>query len=120
MLIGIFAGTAMGLVGIGGGIIIVPALVYLAGYSQTAATGTSLAVLLPPLGLAAVIEYYRTGNINIKAAIIIACVMIAASWISSKFAVKINPEYLKLIFGSFIVIIGAYMIITSVKKMIVS
>jgi uncharacterized protein len=117
IIIGVVAGTLMGVMGIGGGIVIVPALVYLAGFSQTAAIGTSIAILLPPLGLAAAIEYYRNGHIDIKAAIIIASIMILTSWISSRFAVKINPSYLKIIFGSFIVIIGVYMIFTTIKKL---
>ncbi len=59
VLIGAVLGIVSGLFGIGGGVLIVPALVYLAGFSQHRATGTSLAILLPPIGLAAVVEYYR-------------------------------------------------------------
>jgi uncharacterized protein len=117
VITGIVAGSVMGMMGIGGGIIIVPALVYLAGFTQSAAVGTSLAILLPPLGLAAAYEYYRNGYVDIKAAIIIAVVMIITSWISSRFAVKINDTYLKLIFGSLIVIVGIFMIFSAVKKL---
>ena len=62
--IGLLGGLAAGIFGIGGGIVIVPALVYWAGFSQHMATGTTLAVLLPPIGLAAAFEYYRKRSIN--------------------------------------------------------
>ena len=70
--IGILGGIAAGLFGVGGGIVIVPALIYWAGFSQRKATGTSLAVLLPPIGLTAALEYYRHGNVDIHAALILA------------------------------------------------
>lgn len=66
--IGLVAGMLSGVFGIGGGVVIVPALIYLAGFSQHRATGTSLAVLLPPIGLAGMWEYYRHGNVNVRAA----------------------------------------------------
>ena len=72
ILIGLSAGLLSGLLGIGGGILIVPALMYLAGFSQLTATGTSLAILLPPVGLAAVLVYHRNGNVDVRAAVCIA------------------------------------------------
>ena len=80
--------------------------------------GTSIAVLLPPLGIAAFIEYYRKGFIDIKAAMIIAAVMTLSSWISSRLAVKMNANYLKLFFGVFIVILGVYMIIKAARDIL--
>ena len=79
VLIGLLGGIAAGLFGVGGGIVIVPALIYWAGFSQHKATGTSLAVLLPPIGLAATIEYYRHGNVDIRAALILAVTMFVGS-----------------------------------------
>jgi len=76
VIIGTLGGVSAGLFGIGGGIVIVPALIYWAGYSQHVATGTSLAVLLPPIGLAAVIEYYRHGNIDVRAGVILSLIHI--------------------------------------------
>ena len=70
--IGLLGGLAAGSFGIGGGILLVPALAYLAGFTQHKATGTSLAVLLPPVGLAAAWEYYRHGNVDVSAAIVLA------------------------------------------------
>ena len=72
LVIGLVGGIASGLFGVGGGIVIVPALIYWAGFTQHMATGTSLAVLLPPIGLAATIEYYRHDNVDFGAALIIA------------------------------------------------
>lgn len=116
ILIGILAGGLSGVFGIGGGILVVPALVYFAGYSQLAATGTSLAVLLPPIGLAAALEYYRRGYVNIPAAIIIASALMLSSWISAKFTVKLNPTAVKIAFGVFLVVIGMYTILQTVMK----
>ncbi len=74
IVIGLLGGFAAGLFGVGGGIVIVPALIYWAGFTQHKATGTSLAVLLPPIGLAAALEYYRHGNVDIRAAVILAII----------------------------------------------
>ena len=75
VVIGLLGGFAAGLFGVGGGIVIVPALIYWAGFTQHKATGTSLAVLLPPIGLAAALEYYRHGNVDVRAAVILATMM---------------------------------------------
>jgi len=80
VIIGAFGGVASGLFGIGGGVVIVPALIYWAGFSQHKATGTSIAVLLPPIGLAATIEYYRNGNVDLRAAMILAATMFLGAW----------------------------------------
>jgi len=80
VVIGLFGGFASGLFGVGGGIVIVPALIYWAGFTQHKATGTSLAVLLPPIGLAAALEYYRHGNVDVRAAVILATMMVIGAW----------------------------------------
>jgi uncharacterized membrane protein YfcA len=116
IMIGILAGGLSGIFGIGGGILVVPALVYIAGFSQLAATGTSLAVLLPPIGLAAALEYYRKGYVNIPAAITIASALMLSSWVSAKFTVKLNPTTVKIAFGVFLVVIGMYTILQTVIK----
>ncbi len=116
-LIGIAAGLIAGFFGLGGGVIIVPALVYFAGFSQHLATGTSLAILLPPVGLGAVLEYYRNGRVDIRAAVVIALCMFAAAWFSARLANKINPLHLKLAFGIFVILVGIYMTTTSAVKL---
>src|ERR1700723_938794 len=90
--IGISAGLLSGLFGIGGGIIIVPALVYGLGFSQKLATGTSVAILWPPVGLAAVWEYHRHGDVDIKAAVVIASMMLMGSWLGAHVASGLNPK----------------------------
>ena len=80
VVIGLLGGFAAGLFGVGGGIVIVPALIYWAGFTQHKATGTSLAVLLPPIGLLAALEYYRHGNVDVRAAIILATMMMIGAW----------------------------------------
>src|SRR5512136_199651 len=103
--IGIAAGVLSGLFGIGGGLVMVPALMLFAGFSQLSANGTSLAVLVVPAGLAAVFNYYRHGNVNIKAALIIAVSLFIAAAVTSSFVQKINPNGLRIAFG--IVMISA-------------
>lgn len=72
ILVGLIGGTLSGLTGLGGGFIMVPLLVYLFGMSQHAAQGTSLAVLLPPLGLLAFLQYYRNGHVDVQVAVLVA------------------------------------------------
>ena len=112
-LIGIAAGLMAGFFGVGGGILIIPALVYFAGFSQETATGTSLAILLPPVGLMATIEYYRHGHVNIKAALIIAACIFVTAWIGSVFGNKLPQNTIKFMFGIFVSGIGLYITITS-------
>lgn len=112
-LIGVAAGLMAGFFGIGGSIIIIPALVYFAGFSQGTAIGTSLAILLPPVGLMAAIEYYKHGHVNIRAALIIAACLFVTAWISSIFANKLPQNTIKFMFGIFVTGIGIYMTFTS-------
>ncbi len=117
IVIGIFGGIASGLFGVGGGIVVVPALIYWAGFSQHLATGTSLAVLLPPIGLAAAYEYYRHGNVDIRAAIVLAISMFLGSWVGAYFANRIKGPHLRLAFGIFICVLGVYLIHGAGKRL---
>ncbi|MFA5920629.1 MAG: TSUP family transporter [Methylococcaceae bacterium] len=118
LLIGLFSGIASGIFGIGGGVIIVPALIYLAKFSQHAAIGTSLAILLPPVGLWAVVEYYRHGNVDLQAALIVAVAFMAGGWIGAHLANQlISGGVLKLLFGLFVLGIGVYLIFDALKSM---
>ena len=110
VLIGALGGIASGLFGVGGGIVIVPALIYWAGFSQHRATGTSLAVLLPPIGLAAAIEYYRHGNVDVRAAILLAASMFVGAWVGAYFANQMKGPHLRLLFGVFISALGIYLV----------
>jgi uncharacterized protein len=113
MLMGLMAGLLSGFVGVGGGLIIVPALVYLLGFSQIQAQGTSLAVLLLPVGILAVWNYHKAGQINAPAALIIALAFVIGGYFGSKYALKL-PEYkIKFVFGLFMLYVAARLIITS-------
>lgn len=117
LVIGLGAGVISGLFGVGGGLVIVPALIYWAGFTQHKATGTSLAVLLPPIGLAATIEYYRHGNVDWRAAMIIACALFAGALGGAFFANKISGPHLRLTFGVFTTAMGVYMIWGAFKRL---
>jgi uncharacterized protein len=99
VLIGLVAGILGGLLGLGGGLIIIPALVFLMGFSQHQSIGTSLAVMLPPIGMFAAYNYYKAGYVNIKYALIIAVAFMAGSWLSSKFALSLSESTLRKIFS---------------------
>ena len=111
MFIGLIAGILSGLIGIGGGIIMVPMLLIL-GFSQQQAQGTSLAALLPPVTLFAVINYHKAGFIDWRYAIIISLVFVIGGYFGSKIAVNIDQKTLKKIFGVLLLLIGAKMLLT--------
>lgn len=117
VLIGIASGIASGIFGIGGGVLIVPGLIYLVGFSQHRATGTSLAVLLPPIGLAATIEYYRYGNVDLRAAVVIAAMMFAGGWVGAVWANRLSGPYLRLAFGLFIVTLGVSLVLGALRRL---
>lgn len=115
--IGVLAGILSGLFGIGGGVIIVPALIYIAGFRQHAATGTSLAVLLPPIGIAAAYEYYRNGNVNVRAAAIIAVSVLVGGWLGAVVANRMAGPQLRLAFGVFVVFLGLYLVFGAARRL---
>jgi uncharacterized membrane protein YfcA len=117
VLIGLVGGVFAGLFGVGGGIILVPALIYLADFSQHKATGTSLAVLLPPVGLAATFEYWRHGNVDVKAAAILAATMFAGSWVGAHTANRMKGPHLRLLFGLFVTGMGIYLVRGAAKRL---
>lgn len=110
IVIGIISGIMAGMLGIGGAIIMIPALVYLLGISQQMAQGTSLAVMLPPIGIIAAYNYYKEGQVNIKFALILAAAFIVGSYFGSKVALKIQPDVLKKIFGILLLLVAAKML----------
>jgi hypothetical protein len=114
---GIVSGLAAGVFGIGGGVVLVPALVYCLGYSQHRATGTSLAVLLPPVGLGAVLEYYRHGNVDLPAALVIAASLFAGAALGAVVANQMSGPYLRLAFGVFVVALGVSLIFGALGRL---
>ena len=115
--IGLAAGVLSGVFGIGGGVVIVPALIYLAGFTQHRATGTSLAVLLPPIGFAAMWEYYRHDNVNVRAAMIIAGAVFVGGWLGALVANRVSGPYLRLAFGVFVVVLGVSLIVGAFRRL---
>jgi uncharacterized membrane protein YfcA len=109
MCIGLTAGILSGLIGIGGGIIMVP-LLLLMGFTQQQAQGTSLAALLPPVTLLAVINYHKAGFINWKFAIVISLVFVIGGFFGSKLAIHIDQQILKKIFAVILLVIGGFLL----------
>ena len=99
IVVGLAAGILSGLVGVGGGIIIVPALVFFLGFTQLQAQGTSLGLLLLPVGIFAVINYYKAGHIDLKVVGIMSLAFVAGGFIGSKLALRIDQELIKKIFA---------------------
>lgn len=99
VVVGLMAGTLSGLVGVGGGIVIVPALVLLLGFSQYQAQGTSLGLLLLPVGIFAVINYYNKGYVDLKVVAIMCAAFVAGGWLGSKLALVLAEDLVKKIFA---------------------
>lgn len=106
-LIGLTAGTASGLLGIGGAIIVIPLLVQILGFDQKTAQGTSLLMMLPPIGLFAALEYFRAGHTDIRAAIFLALFFLLGGYLGAKFAVYIDAGIMRKVFAVFLVLFAA-------------
>ncbi|HJZ63158.1 MAG TPA: sulfite exporter TauE/SafE family protein [Candidatus Acidoferrum sp.] len=102
LIIGFCAGILVGLLGIGGGVVLVPAMVHLLHMDQHAAQGTSLFVLLPPIGLGAFLEYRKKGNVDLRAGILCAIGMLFGGYIGGKIAVPMPTIRLTQLFGVFL------------------
>lgn len=116
ILIGLFAGMMSGFIGIGGGVVMVPALVYIMGLTQHEAQGTSLILMLPPIGILAVMNYYKAGQVNIWYGVIIALAFVVGGYFGSKIALKMSPAKVKLIFGILMLYISFKMIYSGLKS----
>jgi hypothetical protein len=111
LIVGILAGFLSGLVGIGGGTIVVPALVYFLSFSQQQAQGTSLLLLLLPTGIFAVMNYYKAGYVDWQAALIISSTFLLGGFLGSKVAISIDQNTVKKIFAAFLILMGMKMLI---------
>jgi uncharacterized membrane protein YfcA len=111
LALGLVAGVLSGMVGIGGGIVIVPALVYFLAYSQQQAQGTVLFMFLLPIGLLGVFNYYNSGNIEFKTAFIMACTFVVGSYFGSKLAISMDQATLKKVFGGILFLVSIKMIL---------
>ncbi len=110
IIIGVAAGILSGLVGVGGGLIIVPALVYFVAFSQKEAQGTSLGILLLPVGILAVMQYYQKGYVDIKVVLIVSAGFLIGGWLGSKLAVSLPVATIKKIFAIFMLLTALKML----------
>lgn len=113
VLLGVVAGVLSGLVGIGGGILIIPALVYLFAFPQHRAAGTTLALMVPPIGLLAVLEYYKRGFVDMRAAALICAGFFLGGLIGGHFATELSGSVLQRIFGAFLLVVAVKMLFTN-------
>ena len=111
LITGLIVGLSSGVVGVGGGVFVIPILVFLFGFSQKMAQGTSLAMLLPPVGILAVMEYYKSGNIDIKVAALLALGYLFGAYFGSSLAVTLSNDMLKKIFGVLLLGVSLKMLI---------
>lgn len=111
ILVGLAAGALSGMVGVGGGIIIVPALVFFLGFSQLQAQGTSLGLLLLPAGIFAVMNYYKQGYIDVKVVGIMCVAFMIGGWLGSKFTLSIPQETVKKIFAIVLLLVAGKMLL---------
>lgn len=113
LLVGVFTGAMSGMFGIGGGVFVIPAMVYLFGFSQKTATGTSLAMLLPPIGILAFLQFYKAGHVSVPAAVLLIAGFLAGSWLSAGYAVSLPDLLLKRLFGGLLIVMGGIYILTA-------
>ena len=109
IILGLVAGYLSGLVGIGGGIVMVPVLVLMFGFTQHRAQGTTLALLLFPVGILGVMNYYKTGNVDLKTTLLLSVGFVLGSYLGSKTAITISQEMLRKVFAFLLVAVAAKM-----------
>ncbi len=112
LLLGLLAGVLSGLIGIGGGVIIIPALIFLFGLSQQQAQGTTLALMVPPIGILAAWTYYQRGYVDLKLAALICVGFVVGGLLGAKFATSINSDVLRKIFACSLIVIALKMLLT--------
>ncbi len=110
LIVGLAAGVLSGMVGVGGGIIIVPALVYFLAFSQKSAQGTSLGILLLPVGILGVMQYYKQGYVDFKIVAIVALGFILGSLMGSKISLSLPDEKVKRFFGIVLMLVAIKML----------
>ncbi len=110
VVVGLLAGFISGSLGVGGGIIIVPALVFFLGFTQHQAQGISLGMMLAPIGLLAFINYHKEGYTNLKFSLLLLAAFFVGSYLGSRMAVQLPAAMLKKIFGGLMLVAGVRMI----------
>ncbi len=110
IIIGLLSGLLSGVFGIGGAIIVIPALVFIIGLSQHEAQGTSLAFMLPPVGILAAWSYYKEGYINWKIALVLSLTFFVGAYLGSRFSINISDRTLRRLFGVLLMVMAVKMI----------
>ena len=113
LAIGAVSGAVSGMFGIGGGILVIPAMVYLYGFDQKMATGTSLGMLLPPIGFLAFWRYYRADFVNVPAVLLLILGFVAGSYLSAGYTIGLPSLLLKRAFGGLLIVVGVIYILTA-------
>jgi len=113
VLLGLAAGVLSGLLGIGGAIVIIPALVYLFGFPQHRAEGTTLALMVPPIGILAVIPFFKRGCVDVRAAALICLGFLIGGMVGGRFAVSLSGPVLQKLFGLLLLGLAARMLLWS-------
>ena len=112
LAIGVVAGVLSGVFGIGGGVVVVPALVLLLGYGQKTATGTSLMALLLPVGVLAVVAYAREGHVNVRVGLLVAAGIFAGAYLGARFALGQSEAALRRLFALVLVGLAVRLFVT--------
>jgi uncharacterized membrane protein YfcA len=112
-VIGFTIGSASGAMGIGGGVLLVPALIWLCGFTPARAAGTSLAVLVPPIGLPAAVKYYTEGRMDLSAAFWIASAFALGAYLGASVVERLPEEFLRLTFGAVMMFIAIRFLLDS-------
>ena len=112
LALGLVAGVFSGMFGIGGGLIIVPALIMFFRMKELEALGTSLAALVPPVGLLGALEYHRGGYVHLKEAAVIAAGLFAGAFFGARIIISLPPETIRRIYAAFLLVVAARMILT--------
>jgi len=110
IVVGILSGLLAGVFGVGGAIIVIPALVFILGFSQHDAQGTSLAFMLPPVGILATWNYWKAGHVNWKIALILSLTFVVGSYLGSHFSINLSDKLLRRLFGVLMILVAIKMI----------
>jgi len=113
LAIGVVTGAVSGMFGIGGGLFVIPAMVWLYGFDQKMATGTSLGMLLPPIGIMAFWQYYKADLVNVPAVLLLVAGFVAGSYLSAGYAIDLPEILVKRAFGGLMIVMGVIYILTA-------
>ena len=112
IIIGLVSGLLSGVFGIGGAIIVIPALIFILGLSQHEAQGTSLAFMLPPVGILATWNYWKAGHVNWKIALVLSLTFVVGAYLGSQFSLNISDKTLRRLFGVLMILVAIKLIIS--------